>query len=315
MPDSPSQAAYRAFCATAPDLPIFAQAWYLDACAEGGHWDAVLASEGGLPVAALPYFYKQRGPIRNATMPLFVKWLGPYVLPPWRGKLRTEHKLFAALIAQLPPLAAFRQAFYPTITNWLPFYWQKFQQTTHYTYRLPNLPNLPAIEAGLTPSVRRDLKQARQKLRVVYDLGPEVFYEVNAKSFARQGLTVPYSAAQFRRHEAVLAQHNARQLFFAVDAAGQVHSVALLIWDSTTAYYHLAGDDPALRQSNAGKLVLWEAICYASEVLQLACFDFEGSMLPAVEFVRVSFGAVQVPYLFVWKYQSRWLEWWQQLRA
>ena len=57
MPDTPSQAAYRAFCATAPDVPLFAQPWYLDACAEGGRWDAVLALENGQPVAALPFFF------------------------------------------------------------------------------------------------------------------------------------------------------------------------------------------------------------------------------------------------------------------
>ncbi len=315
MPDSPSQAAYRAFCTTAPDLPIFAQAWYLDVCTEGGHWDAALVLEAGEPVAALPYFYKQKGPFCYVTMPVFVKWLGPYLLPRLRGGLAKEHALFKALLAQLPPLAAFRQNFHPRVTNWLPFYWQGFRQTTHYTYRLATPPDPLAPEAALDADVRRDLRKARQRVRVQHSLEPAVLFRLLNLSFERQGLALPCSWKQFERLDAALVRHGARCLFFAVDAAGQVHSAAMLVWDQTCAYYHLAGDDPALRQSGAGKLLIWEAIRYTRDVLGLPCFDFEGSMLPGVEYVRVRFGAVQVPYSVVWKYNSWAFQWLEKLRA
>ena len=301
----PAKALYRAFCLTAPDVPVFAQPWYLDACAAGGAWNVVLAREAGRVVAALPYFYKQKGPFRYVTMPPFVKWLGPYLLPEFRGRLPQEHALLTQLIDQLPPLAAFKQNFYPTVTNWLPFYWAQFRQTTYYTYRLPDLRDLRRLEAGLSQGIRRDIRLARQVVRVVHDHPLAEFYRVNQLSFERQGLAMPYSEAQFRRLDQALAAAQARQLFFAVDAQGRVHSVAYLIWDATTAYFLLAGDDPALRASGAGVLLAWEAIRYASEVLQLRCFDFEGSMLPGVERMRVRFGAVQTPYFFVWKYSSR----------
>lgn len=305
MPDTSSQAAYRAFCATAPDVPLFAQPWYLDACTEGGRWDAVLAHEKGHSVAALPFFTKQRGPFHYATMPPFVKWLGPYLLPELRGILKKEHAVLQQLIEQLPPLAAFKQNCYPTLTNWLPFYWAGFRQTTYYTYRLPHLQDKEALEAGLNRNLRRNLAKARQQVRIVHDLGADVFFDLNAKSFARQNLPLPYSRAQFDRLDAALAAHGARQFFFAQDEAGRVHSAAYLVWDGQTAYYHLSGDDPALRESGAGILLAWEAITYAAETLGLRCFDFEGSMLPAVERIRVQFGAVQTPYFFLWKYGSR----------
>ena len=304
---------YRDFCRTAPDVPVFAQPWYLDACAEGGAWDVVLAHDNGRVVAALPYFHKRKGPFRYVTMPPFVKMLGPYLLPEFRGVLKKEHELLAELIRQLPAFAAFKQNFYPTVTNWLPFYWQGFRQTTYYTYRLA-LPDLARLEAGLSTKLRRDIRLARQWVRVVHDLPLATFYAVNRLSFVRQGLAVPYSEAQFRHHDAALAAQGARQLFFAVDDEDRVHSVAYLIWDATTAYYHLSGDDPALRTSGAGLLLVWEAIRYAREVLGLACFDFEGSMLPGVERIRVRFGAVQTPYFFVWKYNSRAFELLEKLK-
>jgi hypothetical protein len=305
---------YRAFCRTAPDVPVFALPWFLDACAGGGAWDVALAEENGRVVAALPYFYKQKGPFRYATMPPFVKWLGPYLLPEFRGVLKKEHVLLEELLKQLPPLAAFKQNFYPTATNWLPFYWQQYRQITYYTYRLHGLQNLAQVEAGINRNIRRNLQKAREQVRVVHDLGPEQFYALNKMSFDRQGLAMPYSWAQFERHDAALEANGARQFFFATDAQGRVHSASYLIWDQQTAYYHLAGDDPALRDSGAGILLIWEAIRYASEVLKLDCFDFEGSMLPAVERIRVQFGAVQTPYFFVWKYNSRAFELLEKLK-
>ena len=311
----PAKARYHDFCRTAPDVPVFAQPWYLDACAESGTWDVVLAEEKGRIVATLPFFYKQKGPFRYATMPPFVKWLGPYLLPEFRGRLPKEHELMQALIAQLPAFAAFKQNFYPTTTNWLPFYWQHFRQTTYYTYRLHHLRDLARVEAGLSTGIRRDIRLARQQVRVVHDQLLDEFYRVNTLSFARQGLPAPYSAAQFRRLDAALAAAGSRQLFFAIDEQQRVHSVAYLIWDATTAYFLLAGDDPALRASSAGVLLAWEAIRYASEVLGLDCFDFEGSMLPGVERIRVRFGAVQTPYFYVWKHNSRFFELLEKLKS
>ncbi|HEX8659641.1 MAG TPA: hypothetical protein VF690_19015, partial [Hymenobacter sp.] len=93
-----AKALYRDFCHSAPDVPVFAQAWYLDACASGGDWDVVLAHDQDRVVAALPFFYKHKGPFRYATMPPFVKMLGPYVLPEFRGVLKKEHGLLAELI-------------------------------------------------------------------------------------------------------------------------------------------------------------------------------------------------------------------------
>ena len=309
-----AKARYRDFCRTAPDVPVFAQAWYLDACATGGEWDVVLAEEKGRVVATLPYFFKRKGPFRYVTMPPFVKWLGPYLLPDFRGQLPKEHELLQALIAQLPDFAAFKQNFYPTVTNWLPFYWGNYSQTTYYTYRLHQVRNLKQVQEGLGSGIRRDIRLARQKVRVVHNLSLDEFYRVNLFSFTRQSLPAPYSAAQFQRLDAALAAADARQLFFAVDEQNRVHSVAYLIWDTTTAYFLLAGDDPALRASGAGVLLAWEAICYASQVLNLECFDFEGSMLQGVERIRVRFGAVQTPYFFVWKYNSRAFELLEKLK-
>jgi lipid II:glycine glycyltransferase (peptidoglycan interpeptide bridge formation enzyme) len=109
-----------------------------------------------------------------------------------------------------------------------------------------------------------------------------------------------------------ITAERAGQKFFAVDAKGQIHSVTYLVWDSTSAYRLLSGDDPNLRNSGSGIFLTWETIKYTKNVLGLNRFDFQGSMIPAIEKVRRSFGAKQVPYFQIWKDTSmlyRWQKW------
>lgn len=68
------------------------------------------------------------------------------------------------------------------------------------------------------------------------------------------------------------------------------------------------------RNNGAGILLIWEAIRFTKENLGLDTFDFEGSMLPNVEAIRRQFGAVQVPYFTVWKYNSSLLKLLQKIK-
>ena len=42
---------YRALCAQEPSMPLFSQAWWLDATAGPGAWDVALVEKGGTIVA------------------------------------------------------------------------------------------------------------------------------------------------------------------------------------------------------------------------------------------------------------------------
>ena len=299
-----NQMRYRQFCQQIPGLPIFAQPWYLDAVCEGGEWDAAVVQQGEQIVAAMPYFRKKKGPFRYLTMPHFCKHLGPYLHPEFQG-LKFEHKFYEALIGQLPAVHASKQEFHPSVTNWLPFYWRGYRQTTRYTYQLNLEAGLEAVYQGFNRNVRRNLKKAEKELSIRLDMPPADFFNINLLSFQRQGIAPPYSRELFLQHDEALAQHQSRQIFCAEDAQGRIHSAAYLIWDGQAAYYHLSGDHPDLRNSGAGLLLVWEAIRYTHDVLQLPMFDFEGSMMPNVEAIRRQFGGRQAPYFRVWKYDSR----------
>ena len=302
----PDLDAYRQFCQSAPDLPLFLQDWYLDAVCAEGQWDAALAYKGKQVIGVLPYFLKQKRHWQYVAMPPLAKMMGPYLLPEYRTP-RHEMPLLKDLLGQLPRLAAFEQDFNYTATNWLPFYWRGFRQTTRYSYVLP-LNNLQSLREGLAPDYRNNkLPKAAARVRVQTGNNLELFYEVHNQSYDRQGLEAPVGFEFLQRLDQALQAHRAREIFWASDLkTGAIHSVAYLVWDRQSAYYLLAGDDPALRSSGAGILVAWEAIRYAQETLGLATFDFAGSMIKPIERVRRQFGAIQKPYFRVQKEWS-WL--------
>lgn len=298
---------YLQFCEAQPLAPIFAQGWYLDAAPDGQQWEVALATdEHGRVLAAMPYCLKTKWGFQYSVMPLFVKHLGPFLsaeaLP-----LSRQHQVMAELISQLPRLDGFSASFSPHIGNWLPFYWQGYRQTTYYTYQL-NLQD-PSLEQRINRNMQRNLRKAAAQLKLRHDLPLAELHRLIGLSFGRQSKALPYTWPQLERHHQALVDHQAQQLFFAEDEQGRVHSAACLIWDRHAAYYHLSGDDPNLRAAGGGIWLVWQAIQYARDVLKLPVFDFEGSMLPAVEAIRRQFGAQQVPYFYVWKAHSKVFKW------
>jgi hypothetical protein len=296
---------YRQFAAQSPTLPLCFQPWYLDAVTEEGEWKVLLAEDKGEIQGVWPYFLKRKFGIPYIAMPHFTKWMGPWLVPDADRRLTEEHRLLDALLAQLPTAAQIQVNCHPDLCNWLPLYWKGFRQTTRYTYTL-DITDLARVQEGINRNIARNIKKAEAVVEISREGSLEAFFEINRLSFLRQKLEPTFTLAKMRRHLNALEQHNAVRLFFARDAQGRLHSAAALTWDQRRAYYHLSGDDPALRSSGAGILLIWEAIQFAHETLQLEIFDFEGSMMPSVEAVRRQFGAVQQPYFQVWR--RNWLQ-------
>lgn len=298
-----SKQAYRLFCEQEHSLPIFFQDWYLDAACGTANWEVLVIERNSKVVAVFPYFFKRKWGFKYLTMPPFVKFMGPYILPEYRN-LKTSHNILEECIQRLPKLDCIKQNIHYTVQNWLPFHWNGFQQTTRYSYLL-NLEELDTVFTKINRNMRRNIKKAQALVSVERGGDLAQFYEINKKSFERQGISIPYSLPQLEKHDAALVKRNARELFFAKDEYGQIHSAAYLIWDKRSSYYHLSGDHPELRQSGAGILLVWEAIQFTKKELGLDVFDFEGSMLKPVEQIRRQFGAKQQPYSYIWKYNSR----------
>jgi hypothetical protein len=299
---------YREFSQKESSLPIFSRDWWLDAAAGPDAWDVTMVRKGDHVLAAMPYVMRRRFGLKVLTQPALTQKLGPWIRP-IEGKpshrLATEKELMQALIDQLPVFDHFIQNWHYGRTNWLPFSWKGFQQSTRYTYVVTGITDTEQVWARMEDNVRNHCKKAvsRFKLEVRDDLPLDTFLELNRLTYRRQGLAVPYSDDFVRRLDEACAQRGCRRLLTAIDPEGRRHAGLYYVWDENSAYGLMAGADPALRNSGANSLCHWEAMKHAAQVTQQ--FDFAGSMLEPVERFFRGFGAIQLPYFKITKTPSR----------
>ena len=285
--------------------PLFFQPWWLEAVSPGA-WDYVMVKRGEDIAAVLPYTFKMRGGgIQLIEMPRLTPYLGPWLRPStakYANRLGEEKDLMTELIDGLPKFAAFQQDFHPAMTNWLPFHWKGFSQSTRYTYRMDETKDLDALWSETRDNVRTDIKKAK-KMVVVSETGDfEKFLELHRLTFSRQNKALPHSEEMLRGVDAACAEHGARKILIATGSDARPHAAVYLVTDRHAVYYLLSGSDAELRNSGAISLLLWEGIRLASG--QGKQFDFEGSMVEPIERSFRAFGGRQVPYFSIAKCDS-----------
>lgn len=275
---------------------VFQKEWWLDAVAPG-KWNAVVTKRGSEIVARLPYVIEKKYGLTILTQPSLTPILGPWfkttdAKPSSQQSIQKD--LAWELLELLPRYDFFSQSFHPSITNWLPFYWKGFEQTTRYTYILEDLSDLNKIWSDFAENVRRNIRKAQKKVIIKTDLDISRFLDINEKTFLRQGKPLPYSREYIKRINDACIAHNARQIYYAEDSTGKIHAALYIIWDNQSAYYLMGGEDPDLRGSEASSLLMWEAIQFASKTTKR--FDFEGSMIQPIERFFRGFGGKQIAY-------------------
>ncbi|MDB4728274.1 GNAT family N-acetyltransferase [Saprospiraceae bacterium] len=305
---SPSKVLYSNLCEE-KYIPIHGQSWWLDVVCGADNWDVVLAFDRYKNIiGALPYTKNRRLGLSMIRMPILTSYLPIFLDYPDSEKKHQrysfERKILTELTRQLPKVSIFDQNYSSALTNWLPFYWSGFKQSTRYTYILEDLKDVSFVYKELESSVRGKIRKAEQALiEVVTDENVVGFYEVVQKTFQNQGQIPPFSLNVLKQLDNVLKTRDRRKIYFAKDKNGDIHAGGYVVWDERRAYYLASGTDSKFRKSGAHYLLLWTAIKDCSKTVE--SFDFEGSMLPQVENVFRSFGAIQVPYFRIYKTGNR----------
>lgn len=292
-----SKESYRRLCLTEASIPIFSRDWWLDTVCGSDRWNVLTVEKNGSVVAALPFYMPVKGVV---TMPQYTQTMGIWFAPAtadtkYSSALEERQTLSKQLIDSLKA-KKFMQHFDASFTDWLPFYWNGFYQTTKYTYRLNILQNSDLLLSNMSEQARRNIRNARDGFQISVKQGISIdeFMTVQSQSFERQNITDRRSADILRRLVETTRQRGQGDLWGGYDSDGRLHAAAFVVWQSSSAYYIAGGGDPALRKSGAHSLVMWEAIKYVSQMTDV--FDFEGSMLPGVERFFRQFGAIQTPY-------------------
>ena len=303
-----NKATYRLLCEQEPSISLFSQPWWLDAVIGPDGWDVALIEKGGLVVATMPYLRQRRAGFLISTQPWLTLSLGPWLRPSTAKlprRLGQQKELLQGLIAQLPRFDHFEQKWHYDQTNWLPFRWSGFRQTTDYSYVITDLSDTRAIWDGFQENIRKEIRKAlnRSQLCVRDDRPLDDMLRRHRLTFERQHRATPCPERVIHSLDAACAARGQRRLFIAEDVQGRQHAAVYMVWDSNSAYYLLGGGDPALRNSGAASLCMWEAIRHAATVTRR--FDFCGSTAEPIEqFVR-AFGGLQCPYFSVSKTPSK----------
>ena len=294
---------YRQFCRKEDKLTIFSRDWWLDAVCGENNWDVALMEKEGKIIASLPYYLKKDFRSNIITMPLLTQTMGPYILYPEFQKaekrLSYEKEVMDNLIGQLPDFTLFIQHFNYSITNWLPFYWQGFKQSTRYTYIIDDLTNLDSVFGNFSHAKRKNIKRAEETVSIHFDLPANDFYQNHKLTLKKQNEKILYEYDLFQKIYSSCYQHNAGKTIYAVDKKGNIHAALFVIWYAESAYNLISTIDPDFKNSGSASLLVKEIIKYLSGKTKK--FDFEGSMIEGVERSFRQFGAKQVPYFLIYK--------------
>jgi hypothetical protein len=294
--------AYRSLCRTQPGIPLFSKDWWLDTVCGEDKWRVLLAEEKGNILAAMPLYIPHP---KIISMPPYTQTMGVWFAQEaadakYTATLGKRQALCKRFVEALKPYPSFLQNFHYKITDWLPFYWEGYRQTTRYTYLLPDIREPERLWGNMSPNIRRNICKARDKFRIEVkrDIPVDSFLRVYALSFERQRRRAPHTDT-LKRLIAKCRERGQGCLWGGYDTGGRLHAAAFIVWQESSAYYLAGGCDPALRASGAHSLALWEGIQYAARYTSL--FDFEGSMIPGVERFFREFGAIQTPFFTLYR--------------
>ena len=301
---------YRALCFECSTIPLFSQAWWLDAVAGPENWGVVLALKNNEIVGSLPYVRSKYWGKNILVQPPLTQTLGPWVRPSnakYANALAAEKDILGTLADGLPNFDMYRQHWNWTRENWLPFHWRGYLQTTRYTYVLPDISNSEQLWSEVQRDIRGNIRKAENRFGIRIRISSDIrdLIPVLSKTFERQGKPFPYSYEFLCKLDEAAAAENKRAIILGEDSGGRLHAGTYIVWEGDTAYQLLNGYDPEVRSSGAGALCVWSAIQEASKHVNR--YDFEGSMLEPVERFFRAFGAIQVPYFRVERTDSKFL--------
>lgn len=182
------------------------------------------------------------------------------------------------------------------IDDVMPFCWQGFKATPRYTYQLDLGRSFEEICRGFTATRRNDISKARRDgltvspasdLRVVSALVRGTYDRQSARL---DSVVLERILFHFARPE--------NSYGFVTQRAGRAIACTFVVHDQDTAYYVLGGYDARDRHHGAGALAVAESVREAQR-RGMRTFDFEGSMIPAIERYFRGFGGELVHFFTV----------------
>jgi len=280
------------------DLPVFFQGWWLDIVSKE-RWQVVYYQESNAIKAVYTYFPKKKFGLNYVTMPHLTRFMGPYFLEDLPH--RKKQKILGKLLQALPAVDGFDQTLHYQLTDWLPYSWSGFAQTSKYSFVLKNISDSEQILEKMSADYRNNkLPKSNELLTLVEGQDLEDAMRCFLAPFERKKISVPFKENIVRTLIPSLVEQEAGNIFGMKDQEGTIVANALVVWDKQAAYLLLRGEDADKRNGYAGIGLIWN-LCKLLGERGISIFDFLGSMNKNIAKVRSDFGAKQVTYFQVRK--------------
>jgi len=304
MCDPTEKEHYNSFCAK-NYVPIFSQPWWLDAVCGAENWGVHVYEKSGNYLGAMPYYVEERNGYQIITKAHHSQNNGIIMsyLPKMKyvSMLDRQEDVINEMCDFIEKLGVdkYEQQYHYSFTNFLPFKWRGYEALIRYTYVIEDTSDMNKVIADFNYTIRNEIKKAEKRITIKKDLDIETFYLINKMTFDRQHIEVPFSLKLFKRIDTACSEHDCREILYAEDVEGNIHSVAYLVWDEESVYFLINGSDPRFKSSQANALLIQESIRFASALGKK--FDFEGSVIKQIEHAFRSFGAKQKLYFRIFK--------------
>lgn len=269
-------------------------------CIKGG-WDVLLAKDGeGQLIGVLVYHIRKYRGFTFILQPLMTAYNGIRIFYPAsmksHKKVAHEVKVTQALMDQLPPCSVYFQQYHPSFTNWLPFYWKGYKQSTRYTYLIDKSVGREALMQNLKGSLRRSLKKLEGTVEVrTHDY--DSLWPMLVASFKERQKAVPYNGTAVKR---LFENFKGTGRLIARGchdkASGRLLAGLVMARDKERDYYLISFKMSEAPNGTVGHL-LWETMLE----IDTRITDFEGSMLKEVEYFLRAFGGTMTPHYKIHK--------------
>lgn len=257
--------------------------------------------DGGTLVGGVSLYRERRWGLTILRRAPFTPTCGPFLEVKSKNPVAALEQRRRALKCLLDFLEAEKPAICmlpldQAVADALPFFWGGYKVVPKYTYLVDLSLSLSDIQKNMSSAQRNHISKAQKDLLTVQRTEDmRIVRELVLATFDRQKKAVDKTIL-----DAVLFRYanNSNCFAFTTYRADQPIATCCVMHDQRVAYNLLAGYRAEERHHGAGPLAVYEAIKHAKEI-GLATFDFEGSIIPAIETYFRGFGGRLIPYFTV----------------
>lgn len=298
---------YKQLCNTHPEIPLFMQYWWMEAACKPDSWNVLFCGDDDNTEAVLVFHIQEKLGIKRVIQPTLTQYNGIWINYPKDISLDKrydfENRVMENLINQLDAmnLDFYEQKFHYSFTNWQPFYWKQYKQTTHYTYLIENIADRDVVFAMMSHKKRqKKILSSEDNFTLDTDMPINDFYEFCKNTIEKkQHAPILYTFDTLRKIYDASVERNQGMIFTIRDKENNIHCSLFTVWDDNSAYNLIIAINPKYKSSGASSCIIWMVMDALKD--KTLNYDFEGSMIQGVAFKNQSYGAKQIPYSVISK--------------